>query len=355
MQLLEEGKVDLATVQAATPALPSARMIASLYQDVFQLVVRQGGAASAGGGKAIHSVAELRGRKIALPPGGGGQARSFWFLAEHYGLTPSDVEALPMSASAGNWAIKNRIVDAVFRVRAAGNPSIMELIASQDDLRLVPIEHAAAMRLREPALDRGIIPAGSYQGDPPVPQDDLSTVSVARLLVAAVDLDEGVAATITSVLFERRRELFARTPTAGFITPPNRGAGMFIPLHAGAQTYFDRDQPSFFQENAEPIALIVTVAALMVSGLLQIGSGRKKRRVDQYNRVVLRLGAEVGTLTDRQRISRIKQELFDIAGRVVDDAEVGRISPDGFRLFSFSWEIVRGMVREQEAQVAEKR
>ncbi|MEJ2339656.1 MAG: TAXI family TRAP transporter solute-binding subunit, partial [Gemmatimonadales bacterium] len=41
MRLLEEGRVELATVQADTRMGPQARMLALLYPDVFQLIVRE--------------------------------------------------------------------------------------------------------------------------------------------------------------------------------------------------------------------------------------------------------------------------------------------------------------------------
>jgi TRAP-type uncharacterized transport system substrate-binding protein len=39
----------------------------------------------------IQTFSDLRGKRIALPPKGSGQYKSFWFLAEHYGLQPKDL------------------------------------------------------------------------------------------------------------------------------------------------------------------------------------------------------------------------------------------------------------------------
>ena len=89
MRLLQEGRVQLATVQANTPAMPQARLVTALYPDALQLIAREG--------SGIEEVADLRGHKIALPPAGGGQYDTFWFFAEHYGLSAADFVALPMS------------------------------------------------------------------------------------------------------------------------------------------------------------------------------------------------------------------------------------------------------------------
>lgn len=340
MRLLGEGRVELATVQADELMGPQARMVALLYPDVFQLIVRED--------SGIRSVADLVGKRIALPPEDGGQYESFWFLAEHYELDPEDFRAVPMSAASAAWALIDGAVDATFRVRAAGNPAILELI-EEVPTRLVPIAQAAAMQLKRPALDRGTIPTGSYRGYPPLPESDLPTVAVKRLLIARADLEDEIAGLMTRVLFERRRELMNLTSLAGFIEPPGVGGGTFIPVHPGAQRFYDRDRPSFIQENAEPLALVLTLAALLGSGLLQLASRRKKRRIDLYNKEVLQLGAKLDRSDDLEAVLRCRARLFELAAGVVDDAEVGLISPEGFNFFWFTWNMVNGRLEQLES------
>lgn len=340
MRLLQEGRVELATVQADVHMDPSARMIAILYPDVYQLIVRED--------SGIDRLADLVGKRVALPPHGSGQYRSFWFLAEHYELEPTDLLAVPMSSASADWALADGAVDAVFRVRAPGNPAILRMIGAAPT-RLVPIGQAAAMHIKQPALEPGVIPMGSYQGHPPLPETDLSTVAVHRLLIASERLDDDIAAGLTSVLFERRRELINLTTLAGFISRPSTGGGTFIPVHPGAQRFYDRDRPSFFQENAESIALVVTLGALMFSGLLQLGSRRKKRRIDRYNQEVLQIGVRASEAGNLDEIERCRRRLFELAAGVVDDAEVGLISPDGFNFFWFTWSMVSGRLDRSEA------
>ncbi|UCC72188.1 MAG: TAXI family TRAP transporter solute-binding subunit [Gemmatimonadota bacterium] len=338
MTLVENGQVDLATVHSDNRTAPTARLIAPLYPDAFQLIVTQS--------SAIESVADLRGHKVALPPRGSGQYDSFWFLSEHYDLTPSDLVALPMSAQAAAFALEVGAVDAVFRVRAPGNPIIRGLI-ERIPTRLVPIDQGAAMRLRQPALETGIIPKGSYRGHPPLPEADLPTADVPRLLIASSELDHGVANTITSTLFERRRDLVAITPLAGFISAPDRATGIFMPLHPGAQRYYDREKPSFFQENAEPIALVFSFFVLLGSGLLRLTSQKRKSRLDNYNRELLAVWHLAAETADREQLLRHRDTLMTVLGKVVDDAEEGRITAEGFNIFSFTWESVYESIRDR--------
>ena len=338
IELLGTGRVDLATVQADLGATPSARLVASLYPDAFQLIVRE----DAG----IEKVADLRGHKIGLPPRGGGQYDTFWFLVEHYELSPSDFVALPMSTDAANYAMTVGAVDALFRVRAPGNLATRALIESEA-VRLVPIDQAAAMRLKRPAIEIGTIPKGSYRGYPPLPETDLPTADVRRLLIASSELDDGTVATITRMLFERRRDLVSITPLAGFISAPDIATGTFLPLHPGARRYYDREKPSFIQENAEPIALVLSFLVLFGSGLLRLARQKRKSRLDLYNKQLLTVWSQAAATEDRQQLLAYRSELMGVLGQVVDDAEEGGITAEGFNIFAFTWESVYESIRDK--------
>lgn len=346
--LLGDGRVDMALSQANVSPGPSARLVAELYPEAFQVVARSG--------VGIDGVADLRGKRIALPPRGSGDYETFWFLAGHYGLSETDLEAVPMSTAAADWAMLAEAVDAVFRVRAPGNASIRELIHSSSG-HLVPLDQATALRLSSPSVDPGTIPKGSYGGDPPLPEVDLPTASVQRLLLADADLATETVSDVTRLLFERRRELVARTALAGFIAAPDRYVGTLIPIHPGAQRYYDRDRPSFVQANAELIALILSVVLLVSSGILQLVSQRRRRRIDRYNNEVLTLYDEGRHLTDPHALRRCRERLMGILGRVLDDAEEGRVTEEGFNLFSFTWtavdarfgELIEGMAASERA------
>lgn len=197
-RLMDEGYVDLALFQADAVASKRARLIANLYPDAYQLIVHR----SSG----IESVADLAGKTIALPSKGSAQFTSFWYLAHHYGLSEADVDWLPMSNRSAEWALISNAVDAAFRVRAPGDATITQLV-EQADITIVPIEQAPALNLRKSSINPGRIPKGSYRGHPPLPERDLPTATVNRLLVASDTVSEGIVYDIAGVLFERRREL----------------------------------------------------------------------------------------------------------------------------------------------------
>jgi len=262
VRLIDNGAAQLATVQANQALGRKARLVAELYPDTFQIVVRRN--------SGIDTIGDLVDKRIALPPQGSGEFESFWLLAEHYELTGARLEVLTGTERTTDWLLINNDVDALFRVRAPGDPAILRLI-KQIDGKVIAIPQASALRLKHPALETGIIPQGSYNGRPAIPQSDQPTISVKQLLVANESVPREAVAKITSVLFEHRQELIDLVPLAGSITAPARDGETFVPIHPGVRAFWDRDKPSFIQENAESIALMVSLAVIVTSIYLQFG------------------------------------------------------------------------------------
>lgn len=135
-KLLDEGAVQLATVQADQATGRGARMVAALYPDTFQTVVRRD--------SGIDTISDLIGKRIALPTKQSGEYEAFWFLADYYALTNESLMVFTGTEHTTNWLLLNGDVDALFRVRAPGDMSIRRLI-KQINGKIVPIPQAAAL------------------------------------------------------------------------------------------------------------------------------------------------------------------------------------------------------------------
>ncbi len=334
--MLSEGLLQMATIQADTPTGPRVRLVTSLYPDVFQLLVRKD--------RAINSVAELKGKSVALPSRSSGQYRSFLFLARYYGLSPRDMNLISMSSRAASWAIVHGGVDALFRVRAPGNAELKEIIHS-DAVKILPIPHTRALRLVQPAIEEGVLPAGSYRGAPAVPERDLPVPMVRRLLVAGVDVPPDLVERVTRLIYEHRRELASLTPLSGFIAAPDTLFNHPIPLHEGARRYYERDKPSFLQENAELLALYLTILAGAASILLRLNTRRQKARVDAYNRELIALYNQAVT-DPNPREEYYRDRMMEIFARVLKDSEDGNINTTGFEFLSFAWDELNDAIIE---------
>src|SRR5215831_153341 len=80
LRRLERGDAQFAASQADATSGPSARVVAVLFEDTFQLLVH----ADSG----IHQFTDLKGKRVALATRGA-QYQTFLFLAGHFGLKES--------------------------------------------------------------------------------------------------------------------------------------------------------------------------------------------------------------------------------------------------------------------------
>ena len=199
---------------ADLPAASSARALAVLYQDHFQLLVDPQKITITNPDEADLSQLttgpnQLNGQKIATPEAGG-QRPSLKTLATHFNFPfyldidlnlsrQDDVQTLEETLARNNVA-------AVFRVRRLGNSRIQQLI----EQGWVPIAIPQANALTGtvyPAYQPAIIPQGTFQGSPPVPPIDLNTIAIERLLVAHEAVSTRHARTLTKILFDHQQEL----------------------------------------------------------------------------------------------------------------------------------------------------
>jgi TRAP transporter TAXI family solute receptor len=342
LELLESGQAQLAIVQSDTPPEPSARAVAFLFPEVFHLVVRNE--------SGINNFADLLGKRVAIMPEGSGSYQLFWALSQHYGLEATNFTPLPQSPDQAYAALQRGEVDALARVMALGNTSMANLLKSSGS-RLVAIDQTAALRLAIPYLEASEIPRGTYDGATPIPAEDLPIIGVRAVLISRENVPPEVIRSVTQTLFEFRSEIVAIYPRAALMRLPEAIENLGLPLHEGAQSYYEKDTPSFLVEYAEPMGLLVSVSVLAISSLWQFRlwlNGRQKNRADMYNLEILSLVEQVQAIDDLKELERARTDLFEILRKVVVDLDKDRISPESFQSFTFPWEVAITTLRHQQ-------
>ncbi len=338
LKLLKAKHVQMAAVQADSKLITEARLVVKLFPDVFQLVTRRD--------SNIFQVSDLKGKNLALPSTSSGQYKSFWFLMDHYKLSEGDFEFKSMSTSAANFALERGTVDAVFRVRPPGSKKIQKLV-NKVPVRVIEIDQAQAMSLNSPSIEQGVIPKGAYQGSPALPEKDILTASVQRLLVAHMDLDDEVVNQFTRVLFEQRKDLLEKSTLSSYVQAPDRQKGTSIPIHPGASQYYDRNEPSFLQEQAEPMALVITLLAVLFSGIMQLARRRQKTLLQAYNAELGSILKSAEHLIDKDQLQTMADHLNDVFKKIAKDRTRGKLTAEDFDFIAFTWQMARDEVNER--------
>ncbi|MGY6216710.1 TAXI family TRAP transporter solute-binding subunit [Methylolobus aquaticus] len=348
LRRLEQGQASIAAAQADVPVGPSARLVANLYPDAFQLVVREG--------TGIRSFVDLSGKRIALARRGG-QFQSFLSVAAHFGLKPADFEFLGDDDQSADRALLEGRADAAFRVRAIGNSAIEHLVRAGRG-RLIEIPQAAAMRIRWVAFEASVVPMGAYLGNPPIPDRDLPTVAVSRTLVAHADLPDEVVYAIAETLAERRQEIAQAIPEAhalarpllASISAPHPERGLDPETHPGARKYYEKDKPSYFEEYADFMALLLTMTVLSGSWIWQLRrwmAQKRKNRADEYIHRVIELMRHAQICDEPGALEAARLALFDLLHEAVGALDTDQLSPQAFQSFRGVWQIARDVVAER--------
>ena len=241
VNMLGDGTIDLATVQndIAYYAANGTEMfvdkkvdglkgIASLYPETCQFVTLRS--------SRIKSLAELKGKRVAVGAVGSGVEANVRQILAAYGVTYDDIDAQYLSFAEGANALKDGNVDVA--VLTAGYPTAsVQDIASQNPVRLLPVEDkiADALIAQYPFYTKTVIPAGTYAGfDEAVP-----SVSVMAMLVAGPTVNADLGYRVTKALFSNLDRLQAAHAVGKQITRDSVKAGMSLPMTEGAEKYFN--------------------------------------------------------------------------------------------------------------------
>ena len=240
INMLKDGSVDLAIVQNdityyavngtemfKDKKVENLRGIAALYPETCQIVTLE----STG----IKSIADLKGKRVAVGAAGSGAEANARQILEAYGITYDDIDEQFLSFGEAASALKDGNVDAAF-VTAGFPTAAVQDITSQNKVRLLPIEadKADALIAKYPFYTKTVIPAGTYAGF----DEEVPGISVMAMLVATDKVDEKLGYDITKALFDNLEKLQAAHSAAKHITKENARNGMSIELNAGAERYY---------------------------------------------------------------------------------------------------------------------
>lgn len=240
LTLLAAGKANLAVVPGDTayyamngmemfkgkPAL-NLQALTSLYVESVQILVLDK--------TPVRSVADLKGKRIAVGTAGSGSEANARQILGAYGITYNDVSVQYLPLADAVNALKNGTVEAVFATVEAPS-SMIAAAAAQTKIRLLPIEAGKAELLigQYPFYAKSTIAARSYANL----DRDTETLAIPMLLTATERMDEEVGYKIVKTMYDNMDALQAAHP-AGLNRDKNKAlAGAGIPINPGVEKFF---------------------------------------------------------------------------------------------------------------------
>lgn len=343
-RLVADGKAALASVQADIMTAPTVRAVAVVACEHFQLIARR----SSG----IRSLRDLAGKRLALPPEGTSGNQNFFALAQHHDLPLAEIKVSAGPVNDNFAALERGEIDAIAFVRALRDPATVEVMRRLqqrgDGLFFVPVEQASAIKLVKPYVSESSISQGTYQGYPPVPEQDTPTLAIGINLVAGVKVPDAAVEELTRILFEEQLRLAFRTPLAAGIARPAQN-GPSVAIHAGAKAYYDGARPFLLVRYRDEITFMISMLTIAYSGVMMLRlqiRNRRKVRVSAYNDKLIDIASRAQEAGDLATLHGCRKDLNLLIQRVMKDFSEERISDQGFHVFSLSWEAVRASIAE---------
>jgi TRAP-type uncharacterized transport system substrate-binding protein len=202
-------------------------------------------------GSSIDSIAALKGHTVGVI-GEEANTRLIDTLSKEYGLIRAKTFKDVALADARH-ALQTKEISALLVVIPLSE-KYLALVRGlfQQNPKLSPtlisIDSAGAIAEADRAYESFDVPKGTLRGNPPVPDDDLTTLRTSLYLIANKKLGKDLVATLTQTIMKVRRELLAEQPIFAQITAPSTDADAFLPLHPGAANFYNGNTQSFMDE-----------------------------------------------------------------------------------------------------------
>lgn len=295
VDMLDRKEVELALVANNTQRGAHIRLIAPLYPETLQIIVRTSAK--------IEKPRDLMGKRIVVGLAKSGTETVAWQVLEHFGMTRDRVKAVNLSPMEGASKLEAAESDAMF-VLAGLRAPIVDRLLSQEGFTLLSLGEPGkvggpldGIQVDAPFLLPSVVPERTY-GDKPA--EPVGTMGVKALLVVRDDIDEGVVYDLTQSLFTNKLRLAQREKLLSHLSEKFDEADSPYPLHPGAHRYLRRNEPSLLEQNTDFVSLIVTLTVLLFSGVTALRSWRRRSqrgRIEVYFQNVAELTTKMREAT----------------------------------------------------------
>ena len=239
VNMLKDGSVDIAFIQndiayyAANGKemfkdnkVENIRGIAALYPETVQFVTTAD--------KGIKSIADLKGKKVAVGASGSGAEANARQILGAYGLTYDDIDAQYLSFGEAADALKDGNVDVGVVVAGFPTAAIQDLAANKSAALVnIDAEHADKLMKQYPHFTKITVPKGTYPGQ----EEDVNTVAVKCVIVTTDKLSDDLGEQIVKAIYEHLDRMKVAHAVGKYITKDTALEGMSIKMNAGAEKY----------------------------------------------------------------------------------------------------------------------
>ena len=240
IQLIDSGEVEIAIVQNDImdyawkgidlfngEKITSFACMAALFAEACQVIANPA--------SGIRTIADLKGRNVAVGDAGSGTEFNARQILEAYGIGFGEIRKQNLSFGASADALRDNKIDAFFCVAGAPTPAIVDLAINKNVIFLdIDDAHAEKLINKYPFYTQFAIPSGSYKGQ----NDAVQTLAVKAAFIVSAKLKEETVYQLTKALFENKAQIEAAHVKGSELSPSYAVEGISVPFHPGAEKYY---------------------------------------------------------------------------------------------------------------------
>jgi len=203
------------------------RSLGSLHFSVLHMMTLDG--------SPINSIADLKGKRIAVGPAGGGTIPFLTQVLALVGLTMDDITPSFLSYSDGFSQLADGNVDAAFALSGYPAGAVMQAQANKK-LKFIPMseDQVTTALDKYPNYNKVVVSKNVYNT-----QSDGTVLGVNNMLIVDAGMSDETAYEITKAIYDHMDEFRLENALAKQIEP-ERSLKLKIPLHPGAAKYFNK-------------------------------------------------------------------------------------------------------------------
>ena len=205
---------------------PNLRSVMSGHSSPMHFIVRSD--------SGIKSLADLKGKRVALSAPGSTAVFMAESALEAYGLSKKDYKPMLLSYAEQANALRDKTIDMACIFAGAPTSSVLDL-ATTHDVTLLSVGPAEIKKVLKahPYCKEFVIKAGTYKGQ----KADVKTFATSSILITYSELEPELVYAVAKALMEHTPELKAVHPQGTEYDLADAAEGVAIPLHPGAEKY----------------------------------------------------------------------------------------------------------------------
>ena len=236
-RLVDSGEVDLGIAPASLSFLAvkgkgpykdplNIMAMGTLHSSILHMVTLPG--------SGIEGIEDLKGKRMAIGPAGGGTISILRNMFKIYDMTLEDIVPSFLSYSDGFSQLADGNVDAAFALAGFPTSAVLQTGATKE-LKFIELGDEMMDKLTAtfPYYSNATVPADVYGTD-----SDITVIGSANMLIASGDMDDARATVLLNAIYGNMDDLISENALAKQIVPV-KSLELPIPLHPAATKYFE--------------------------------------------------------------------------------------------------------------------